>query len=83
VKKKITNYNIQIKNKFQITMSKITNKKLIKSFCGCFTVQGAVFTKSAPWPPEAKKEVTDGTTGSKGWRHDRTWNAVRPRAWQY
>jgi hypothetical protein len=27
---------------------------LIKSFCGCFTVQGAVFTKSAPWPPEAK-----------------------------
>jgi hypothetical protein len=28
---------------------------LIKSFCGCFTVQGAVFSKRAPWPPEARK----------------------------
>jgi hypothetical protein len=25
----------------------------MKSFCGCFTVQGAVFSKRAPWPPEA------------------------------
>jgi hypothetical protein len=28
---------------------------LDKSFCRCFTVQGAVFSKSAPWPPEASK----------------------------
>jgi hypothetical protein len=28
--------------------------KIIKSFCGCFTVQGAIFSKSAPWPPEAR-----------------------------
>jgi hypothetical protein len=33
-----------------------SNKKLIKSFCGCFTVQGAVFSKRAPCPPEAKKK---------------------------
>jgi hypothetical protein len=31
--KKITNYKIQNTNKFQITMPKITNNKLNKSFC--------------------------------------------------
>ncbi len=31
---KITNHKLQITNKFQITMFKITNKKLMKSFCG-------------------------------------------------
>ena len=43
---KITKYKSQITNKLQITMFKITNKKLMKSFCG--GSRGAVFSKRAP-----------------------------------
>jgi hypothetical protein len=28
----------------------------MKSFCRCFTVQGMVFSKRVPWPPEAKEK---------------------------
>jgi hypothetical protein len=54
--KKITNYKTQITNKSQITMSEITNKKLIKSFCGGVQMLhgGSFFKKSPPWPPEVK-----------------------------
>ncbi len=41
----------------QMTMLKISffipDVNINKSFCGCFTVQGAVFSKKAPWLPEA------------------------------
>jgi hypothetical protein len=48
ISSKITNYKIQITNKSQITMSKITNKKLIKSFCGGPDVSRGQFFQKAP-----------------------------------
>jgi hypothetical protein len=44
---KITKYKFQITNKLQITMFKITNKKLMKSFCGGVQ-RGRFFQKEPP-----------------------------------
>jgi hypothetical protein len=39
-------------------MSKITNKKLMKSFCGCYTGPGGRFSrKEPPWQKKIKKAL--------------------------